>query len=100
MVTNIPGPQIPLYLCGAEVIDTYGYVPLVETTALGIALFSGGGRLAWGFNADYELVPDLAAFTAVVEASFRELQQSAWRASHSYRGAVAASPESRRADST
>jgi WS/DGAT/MGAT family acyltransferase len=77
MVTNIPGPQIPLYLCGAEFLEAYGYVPLVETTALGIALMSSNGRLAWGFNADHELVPDLAEFVAAVRASFAALQQAA-----------------------
>jgi WS/DGAT/MGAT family acyltransferase len=77
MVTNIPGPQIPFYLCGAEMLQAYGYVPLVETTALGIALMSTNGRLAWGFNADYALVPDLAAFTAAIDRSFRELQDAA-----------------------
>jgi WS/DGAT/MGAT family acyltransferase len=98
MVTNIPGPQIPFYLCGAELLAAYGFVPLVETTALGIALMSSNGRLAWGFNADYALVPDLAAFVAAIEASFRELQDAARRpkraraARSSLRSLAAASP--------
>ncbi len=77
MVTNIPGPQIPLYLCGARLLEMYGYVPLVDTTALGIALFSYDGRLCWGFNADYELLPDLADFVSGIERAFAELQRLA-----------------------
>ncbi len=77
MVTNVPGPQIPLYLCGARMCATYGFVPLVENTALGVALFSYDGRLCWGFNADYELVPDLADFAAAIPAAFRELARAA-----------------------
>jgi WS/DGAT/MGAT family acyltransferase len=77
MVTNIPGPQQPFYLCGAELLETYGYVPLVENTALGIALFSTNGRLSWGFNADHDLVPDLGAFTEAIAASFAALQKAA-----------------------
>jgi len=77
MVTNVPGPQIPLYLCGSLMHASFGFVPLVENTALGIALFSYNGRLCWGFNADYDRVPDLADFTAGVGAAFRELQRAA-----------------------
>ncbi len=77
MVTNIPGPQLPLYLCGGLLEKTYGYVPLVENTGLGIALMSYNGQLNWGFNADYELLPDLSHFVACVERSFEELQGAA-----------------------
>jgi WS/DGAT/MGAT family acyltransferase len=77
MVTNVPGPQIPLYLCGAPLRSVYGFVPLIENTALGIALFSYCGRLCWAFNADYELMPDLADFAAAVAAAFRELEEAA-----------------------
>ena len=77
MVTNIPGPQIPLYMCGSLLEKMYGYVPLVENTGLGIALMSYHGMLNWGFNADYELLPDLSDFVADVANSFAELQRAA-----------------------
>ncbi len=77
MVTNIPGPQIPLYMCGGLLEKMYGYVPLVENTGLGIALMSYHGMLNWGFNADYELLPDLSDFVADVSNSFEELQRAA-----------------------
>ena len=75
VVTNVPGPQVPLYLLGARMLDNYGQVPLTDYLGLGIVLFSYAGTLCWGFNADWDLVPDLADFVAATEASFRELRE-------------------------
>lgn len=73
IVTNVPGPQIPLYLLGAEMREIYPVVPLLPNTGLGVALFSYHGTLCWGFNADYELVPDLRWFVRAIERSFTGL---------------------------
>jgi diacylglycerol O-acyltransferase len=77
VVTNVPGPQVPLYLLGARMLDNYGQVPLTDYLGLGIVLFSYAGKLCWGFNADWDLVPDLRDFVTAVEEAFRELQQLA-----------------------
>jgi len=77
VVTNVPGPQVPLYLLGARMLDNYGQVPLTDYLGLGIVLFSYAGKLCWGFNADWDLVPDLRDFVAAVEDAFRELQRLA-----------------------
>jgi len=77
IVTNVPGPQFPLYLLGAKMLGLFPVVPLLEGTGLAVGLFSYNGVVFWGFNADYGLVPDLAAFRRVLVASFRELQQAA-----------------------
>ena len=77
MVTNVPGPQFPLYLLGARLVSLYSQVPIADATALGVALVSYDGKLCWGFNADYGLVPDLDAFADLIEASFREVAQAA-----------------------
>ncbi len=73
VVTNVPGPQVPLYMMGAPMNEIYPQVPLTDRTGLGIALFSYDGRLCWGFNADYEVVPDLARFVAFLRESQEEL---------------------------
>jgi uncharacterized protein DUF1298 len=52
-------------------------VPLVDGLGLNIALLSCEGKLCWGFNADYDLVPDLRAFVDAIQDSFRELRQAA-----------------------
>jgi len=74
IVTNVPGPQFRLYSVGAPLLGMYPLVPLVPGGGLGIALFSYEGRLCWGFNADWELVPDLRAFVSDVGAAFEELR--------------------------
>ena len=77
VVTNVPGPQIPLYLLGARMLESYPMVPLFVSQGLGIALFSYAGGLYWGFNADWDLFPDLHDFVVAVDASFRELCEAA-----------------------
>jgi WS/DGAT/MGAT family acyltransferase len=73
IVTNVPGPPVPLYLLGARLVAGYPMVPLFENQGLGVALFSYDDRLFWGFNADWDLVPDLHHFANDVETSFEEL---------------------------
>ncbi len=77
IVTNVPGPQTSLYMLGAPMIEGYPHVPLFENQGLAVALFSYNGRLCWGFNADWDLVPDLDVFVAAVERSFKELHAAA-----------------------
>jgi len=77
VVTNVPGPQLPLYLLGSRMLAPFPLVPLFNNQALGIALFSYDGRLCWGFNADWDLIPDLHDFVKAVSASFDELCRAA-----------------------
>ena len=70
IVTNVPGPQFPLYLLGAELLAMYPQVPLLKNIGLGIALLSYNGSMGWGFNADLGHVPDLEDFVACIEAAF------------------------------
>jgi WS/DGAT/MGAT family acyltransferase len=77
VVTNVPGPQIPLYLLGARMAETYPMVPLFSSQGLGIALFSYAGGLYWGFVCDWDQFPDLHDFVCAIDASFRELCDAA-----------------------
>ncbi len=77
VVTNVPGPQVPLYLLGARMLDNYGHIPLVDYLGVGIVLFSYAGSLCWGFTADWELVPDLHELVAAVRDAFAELESAA-----------------------
>jgi diacylglycerol O-acyltransferase / wax synthase len=77
VVTNVPGPQIPLFLLGAELEACYPVVNLLPSQGLGIALFSYAGSLFWGFTADPEIVPDLAGLPGLMQASFAELAEAA-----------------------
>ncbi len=73
VVTNVPGPSFPLYMLGARLEALYPVVPLLQESALGIALLSYDGTLCWGFNAGHDLLPDLGSFVADIDASFAEL---------------------------
>jgi WS/DGAT/MGAT family acyltransferase len=77
VVTNVPGPQVPLYLLGARMEEVYPVVPLFVSQGLGIALFSYAGRLFWGINADWDLLPDVEQFAQQLADSFRELADAA-----------------------
>jgi WS/DGAT/MGAT family acyltransferase len=77
VVTNVPGPQQPMYTLGARLVEVYPHVPLVDNLGIGIALMSYDGRMHWGINADRDLVPDLHEFALAVEAAFAELREIA-----------------------
>ena len=77
VVTNVPGPQVPLYMLGAKMLDNYGLIPLTDNLCLGVVLFSYAGKLCWGFTAEWDLIPDLHDFVGDVETSFRELRDAA-----------------------
>ena len=77
IVTNVPGPAFPVYVLGSRMVACYPLVPLYRNQALGIALFSYDGRLWWGFNADWDALPDLHDLVAAVEAEARALARVA-----------------------
>jgi hypothetical protein len=77
VVTNVPGPQVPVYMLGAPLRDVYPLVPLFSNQGLGIALFSYDGGLFWGFNADWDAVPDLHDVVGAVEAECVTLNEIA-----------------------
>ena len=77
VVTNVPGPQRPLYLLGSKMVADHSLVPLADYTALGLVIFTYDGRVDWGFNADRDLVPDLDMFVRCVDEAFSELRDLA-----------------------
>ncbi|HEX6583921.1 MAG TPA: wax ester/triacylglycerol synthase family O-acyltransferase [Thermoleophilaceae bacterium] len=77
VITNVPGPQIPLYLAGKRMIDTFPMVPLAKNQALGVALLSYAGRINFGLVGDYDLLWDLDDFANDVHDSLAELAAEA-----------------------
>ncbi len=77
VVTNVPGPQIPLYLLGRELADVFPLVPLTHRQALGVAIMSYNGAINFGLNADYDALPDLDDLASDVRASLDELAEVA-----------------------
>ncbi|GIW44812.1 MAG: diacylglycerol O-acyltransferase [Candidatus Binatia bacterium] len=74
IVTNVPGPQFPLYLLTARLLRGYPTVPLFDHQGLGVAIFRYDGHLLFGLNADFDIVPDVRDFACDLAAAFRELQ--------------------------
>jgi diacylglycerol O-acyltransferase len=77
VVTNVPGPQFPLYMLSRRLEAMYPMVPLAENQALGIAIMSYNGQLNFGLNADYDALPDLEALAEELRAAIEELVAAA-----------------------
>jgi WS/DGAT/MGAT family acyltransferase len=75
VVTNVPGPPVPVFLQGSRMMESYPLVPLFSNQALGIALFSYDGVLHWGFNSDWDALTDLHDFVLSVEQEFETLRK-------------------------
>jgi diacylglycerol O-acyltransferase len=79
-VTNVPGPQVPLYAFGARLQQVLPLVPLAADHALGIAVVSYCGSVFFGLSGDARAVPDLDVLRDAIEDSIRELRKAARRA--------------------
>jgi diacylglycerol O-acyltransferase len=67
VTTNVPGPQIPLYVLGRKMIAAYPYVPLAGQIRIGIAIFSYDGNVTFGVTGDYDTVPDIEVLCSGIE---------------------------------
>ncbi|HEV3033280.1 MAG TPA: wax ester/triacylglycerol synthase family O-acyltransferase [Solirubrobacteraceae bacterium] len=77
VVTNVPGPQFPLYLLGRRLQVLYPVVPLAQRQALGIAVMSYDGHLGFGLLGDYDALPDLEAIALDLQAAIASLARAA-----------------------
>lgn len=77
VVTNVPGPQIPIYCLGARLQGAYPFIPLVATQAIAVGVTSIDGIMSFGFTADYDAVPDVGEFPGLLRSSLDDLLASA-----------------------
>ena len=77
VVTNVPGPQFPLYLMGREMTDLFPMVPLAPNQAVGVAIMSYNGRINFGLVGDYDLMYDLDEVAEDFAAALAELATAA-----------------------
>jgi diacylglycerol O-acyltransferase / wax synthase len=77
VVTNVPGPQIPLYLMGHEMIEFVPMVPLAPGQAVGVAIMSYNGRIAFGLTGDWDAMPDLDDLAGDLRAAIGDLVDAA-----------------------
>ena len=73
VVTNVPGPQFPLYAAGARMLGMYPVVPLAKGQAVAVGLTSYNGGVCYGLNADRDAMPDVDVLASCIEESLAEL---------------------------
>jgi diacylglycerol O-acyltransferase len=78
--TNVPGPQIPLYMSGRQLIGWYPIGPVSSGLGLFQAILSYNQKLTFGTTVDPKLVPDVWFFMDCIRGSFDELRDAAERA--------------------
>ncbi|MDQ1430141.1 MAG: diacylglycerol O-acyltransferase / wax synthase [Actinomycetota bacterium] len=76
IVTNIPGPQVPLYCLGAQMLEVYPIVPLSRNLTLNVAILSYCGQLHFGIIGDGASGRDLELLAGGIEDAFAELLRS------------------------
>jgi len=77
VVTNVPGPQFPLYLLGREMLATVPMVPLAQGQALCVGIMSYNGQLNFGLIGDYDAMADIDSLALDLEAAIDELVEAA-----------------------
>ena len=73
IVTNIPGPQVPLYVLGRKLIDLFPIAFLPEHHGLAVAIMSYDGNMDYGLLGDYDALPDIDVIADRIDASLAEL---------------------------
>ena len=77
IVTNVPGPQIPLYVLGRELEEVFPVAFLPQNHALAVAIMSYNGRVGFGLLADYDELEDVETFAEGLSSSLAELEEAA-----------------------
>ena len=75
-VTNVPGPQFPLYAAGAQMVETYPVHPLLPGHALAIGVTSYDGGVYYGITADRDLLPDVDVLGQCITDALEELDET------------------------
>ena len=77
VVTNVPGPQVPLYFAGAQAVKFVGFGPITDGMGLIHPVYSYCGQLAVCFTSCREMIPDPEYYSACLQAAFDEAKQAA-----------------------
>jgi diacylglycerol O-acyltransferase len=89
VITNVPGPQFPLYAAGARMLASYPVLPLLPGHALAIGVTSYDGRVYYGLAADRDAMPDLEVLGQCIGESLEELSDASTTRVRAPRGRVA-----------
>ena len=95
LVTNVPGPQLPLYVLGRRLEDLFPVAFLPKHHALAVAIMSYDGGMDFGLLGDYDAMPDLERIGELLDESLRELLAAADAATGAVNGRSPASSRAR-----
>lgn len=73
LITNVPGPQVPLFAGGWPVTGMYPVAPLGQGQALAVGVTSYNGGVFFGFTADRDAIPDVEEFAGHIGEAVEEL---------------------------
>ncbi len=76
VVTNVPGPPVPLYLAGAELLEVFPIVPLARNLDVSLGVLSYGSHLTVGIWADRDRLPDVEVLVEGIGRGFAELSRA------------------------
>jgi diacylglycerol O-acyltransferase len=77
VATNVPGPQVPLYALGRELIEYLPFVPLSHGVRIGTAIVSYNGAIVFGVTGDYDTTPDIGVMSHGIEDTIATLTKLA-----------------------
>jgi diacylglycerol O-acyltransferase len=77
VISNVPGPQIPMYIAGARLVAHYPVMPLAENMGLSVAVTSLAGTMGFGITADWDTLPDVEFLADAIDESLGELRKAA-----------------------
>lgn len=75
-ISNVPGPQVELYMNGARILYQFGMAPLADGMGLFIATPSYNGTITFGVTSTREVLPDIRFFVTCLEESLDELKHA------------------------
>ena len=73
VTTNVPGPQVPMYLLGHRMTELFPYIPIGADIRITIGIVSYAGRLTCGVTGDFDAVPDLPVLCDAIQGAIEEL---------------------------
>jgi WS/DGAT/MGAT family acyltransferase len=76
VITNVPGPQMPLYMAGAEMVALFGMGPVTDGMGIIHPVFSYNGKISISVTSCREMMPDPAFYAECLQASFDELSEA------------------------
>ncbi len=91
ILSNVPGPPVPLYMAGARLVGLYPLGPITDGAGLNITVLSEEDRIGFGIITCPDLMPEVWDLADAIPGALGELVEAATRPGHTAKGPVPAS---------